>query len=105
MSFIIDYCDHYSYFDKNISAYNFLRYPDSTWRLFNPSLHYQNRLRHRDYLDLIKSAGFEILEENIGEPVKDDIRKIKNIPLAEVFKKNYKPNELIPQCSHLILKK
>ncbi len=105
MSFIIDYCDHYSYFDKRISVYNFLRYPAPAWKLFNPSLHYQNRLRHRDYLNLIKSAGFEILEENLGEAVKDDIRKIKNIPLAEVFKKKYKPNELIPQCSHLILKK
>ena len=105
MSFIIDYCDHYSYFDKSISVYNFLRYPALVWKLFNSSLHYQNRLRHRDYLNLIKSAGFEISEESIGEPVKDDIGKMKNIPLAEVFKKRYKPNELIPQCSHLILKK
>src|SRR5262249_13944634 len=28
MSFLIDYQDHYSYFDANISGYNFLRYSD-----------------------------------------------------------------------------
>ena len=63
MSFIIDYGDHYSYFDPGISAYNYLRYSDATWAFFNPSLHYQNRLRHPDYLNLLKAAGFQILEE------------------------------------------
>lgn len=46
MSLFIDYKDHYSYFDHSISAYNFLQYSDRKWMLFNPSLHYQNRLRH-----------------------------------------------------------
>ena len=63
MSCVIDYLDHYSYFDKKISAYNYLQYSDATWALFNPALHYQNRLRHRDYLDLFYAAGFEVVEE------------------------------------------
>lgn len=40
MILFIDYKDHYSYFDHNISAYNFLQYSDRKWMLFNPSLHY-----------------------------------------------------------------
>ena len=63
ISFVIDYGDHYSYFDPGISAYNYLKYSDTAWAFFNPVLHYQNRLRHPDYLDLLKSAGFEIVAE------------------------------------------
>lgn len=62
MSFRVDYQDHYSYFDHRISAYNFLQYSEHTWRWCNPSLHYQNRLRHRDYLRLYENAGFEVVE-------------------------------------------
>ena len=105
MSFIIDYQDHYSFFDKNISVYNFLRYSDFTWKIFNPSLHYQNRLRHKDYLNLIKSAGFTILEEHLNKITEDDIKKIKKINLAKIFKEKYKLDELILQYSHLILEK
>jgi SAM-dependent methyltransferase len=63
MSSIIDYGDHYSYFDFGISAYNYLKYSDTAWAFFNPSLHYQNRLRHPDYLNLLKDVGCEIVEE------------------------------------------
>src|SRR5262249_3632127 len=61
MSCLIDYEDHYSYFDHSISGYNFLQYSDEAWAFFNPALYYQNRLRHRDYLDLFQSAGFEVV--------------------------------------------
>jgi 2-polyprenyl-3-methyl-5-hydroxy-6-metoxy-1,4-benzoquinol methylase len=63
ISLLIDYADHYAYFDSTISPYNYLQYSDRTWALFNSSLHYQNRLRHRDYLNLLGEAGFRILEE------------------------------------------
>lgn len=65
LSFQIDYQDHYSYFDKNISVYNFLQFGQATWNtFFNPSLHYQNRLRHKEYLQLFSESGFNILEDN-----------------------------------------
>ena len=63
ISFVIDYKDHYSYFDPQISPYNFLRYDERQWRRFNPSLHHQNRLRHRDFLELFEAAGFKVTEE------------------------------------------
>lgn len=52
MSFVIDYHDHYATADAAISRFNFYRYPDWQWRLFNPGLHFQNRLRHSDYVRL-----------------------------------------------------
>ena len=68
-------------------------------------MHYQNRLRHKDYLNLIKSAGFTILEEHLSKTTEDDIKEIKKINLAEIFKEKYKLDELILRYSHLILGK
>jgi len=86
MSCIIDYLDHYSYFDKKISAYNYLQYSDATWALFNPALHYQNRLRHRDYLDLFYAAGFEIVEEARYGGTERDLEVIGRLSLDQRFR-------------------
>ncbi len=59
----IDMNDHYSYFDASITPYNFLRYSEATWRLFNNAIHYQNRLRISDYRTLHHETGFEIVSE------------------------------------------
>ncbi|EJW22100.1 hypothetical protein IMCC14465_04940 [alpha proteobacterium IMCC14465] len=60
----IDYSDHYSHTDRSISELNFLRYSQTEWESFNHSNHYQNRLRHSDYLVLFRSTNFEIIEES-----------------------------------------
>jgi SAM-dependent methyltransferase len=86
MSFLIDYQDHYSYFDRGISGYNFLRYSDKAWTFFSPTLHYQNRLRHRDYLGLFREAGFEIVEERLREGTEADLKAIEQLPLAKRFR-------------------
>jgi hypothetical protein len=62
MSHIIDYHDHYSSADRSITRINFYRYSDRLWRLFNPSTHYQNRLRHSDYERLFASCGLHATE-------------------------------------------
>lgn len=83
LSLIIDYADHYSYFDSTISPYNYLQYSDRIWSLFSPSLHYQNRLRHRDYLDLLRATGFELLEERrFGT----NSQAVQQLALAQRFK-------------------
>ncbi len=64
MSHHVSLEDHYADFDDSISVYNFLQYSDSEWKLFNNSLHYQNRLRICDYRRLHAEAGFEILQED-----------------------------------------
>ena len=85
MSCRIDYTDHYAHFDKRISGYNFLQYSDKAWALFNPPLHYQNRLRHRDYLDLLRAAGFAVVEEQCREGTEADLQTLERLPLDRRF--------------------
>jgi Methyltransferase domain len=58
LSFIVDYHDHYSTSDPRIGQFNFYRFGRS-WKLFNPSNHYQNRLRHSDYVNLFHEFGLK----------------------------------------------
>jgi SAM-dependent methyltransferase len=85
MSVLIDYDDHYSYFDTTISGYNFLQYSDRMWATFNPALHYQNRMRHRDYLNLFDAAEFDIVEEQCKEGTETDLKAIEQLSLEERF--------------------
>ena len=62
LTLLIDYKDHYAGFDPSCSAFNFLRFDDRRWRKYSPSFHYQNRLRHSDYVRFVELAGFEISE-------------------------------------------
>lgn len=77
LSITIDYRDHWAYFDKSISFYNFLQFTPEEWKKFNPSLNYQNRLRHCDYLKIISKTNFKIVKSNLSLP-------------NEKKKKNYK---------------
>jgi len=104
MSSLIDYQDHYSYFDSGISAYNFLQYSDKVWRFFSPALHYQNRLRHHDYLDLFWEAGFEIIEERLKEGTEADLKVIQQLPLARRFRA-YSLPELAVRNALIVVRK
>src|SRR5438067_829197 len=86
VSLDIDYQDHYSFFDPRITAYNFLRYSARTWSFFSPSLHYQNRLRHPDYLELVKAAGFKIIEEKRTDGTAEDLAAVQQMPLDQRFR-------------------
>ena len=79
MSHIIDYHDHYATADPSISRFNFYRYSERAWRIFNPPMHYQNRLRHTDYVRLFH--GFEIEERAI---IPDEL---VDVPLAREFQR------------------
>lgn len=85
-SFRIDYQDHYAYFDDNISVYNFLKYSDKAWKFFTPTLQYQNRLRHRDFLALFDMVGFDVVHERRAEGEVRDLDTIKRLPPAEQFR-------------------
>jgi SAM-dependent methyltransferase len=104
MSFRIDYQDHYAYFDPHVSVYNFLRYSDQAWRFFSPQLHYQNRLRHGDYIRLFLEADFEIVKEETVDGDEADLKILKAMPLAEQFK-SYSLHELAVRASNLLLRK
>ena len=85
VSLIIDYQDHWSYFDANISVYNFLTYSPSQWKRYNPSLQYQNRLRHSDYLQIISQTPFQIVKETPFFPSEIQEEALKNLPLAKDY--------------------
>ena len=82
----IDYQDHYWYFDGHISPYNFLRFDERKWRRFNPQLHYQNRLRHDDFIDLVTQSGWMVVEDEHDAPTREDLEAIGSIPLAKPFR-------------------
>jgi hypothetical protein len=85
----IDTIDHYSRFDRSISHVNFVRFSPTTWKLVNPPLHFQNRLRVSDHLRIIKDAGFTILDAE-----RNKIRKHPNIQPHQSFQ-NYAIDDLL----------
>jgi SAM-dependent methyltransferase len=82
----IDLHDHYSYFDRGVSRYNFLRFSDRAWALVNSPLHYQNRLRAPDYLRLVREAGFDLVVENPSGPNEEGRAELQAMQLAKRFR-------------------
>jgi SAM-dependent methyltransferase len=59
----IDYGDHFSYMDKNISVINFLQYDDETWDKYAGNRYmYMNRARHDEFIKLFEMVGHDFLE-------------------------------------------
>ena len=100
-SFKIDYSDHYAHTDRRLSEYNYLRFSDSTWRLLSPPNHYQNRLRHCDYVARFSNANFRILmdEPIVHDGSIDDLRRIK---VARKFE-SYLVEDLFPTSGWFVL--
>lgn len=80
ISAAIDYSDHYSHTDKNISSLNYLQFSDDEWNKYNTPMLFQNRLRHQDYREIFKLMGFRIFEikGDYGEYPKTVAEKFDN---------------------------
>jgi hypothetical protein len=89
----IDMMDHYSYFDPGLGRHAFLRYSDRAWRLVNPPLHYQNRLRAPDYVKAFEAAGLEIIDAVIEPPKLHEREALAAMRLAPRFQ-DYELDEL-----------
>ena len=89
----IDLQDHYAYFDRSLSRYNFLRFSDRAWSLVNSPLHHQNRLRSPDYLRLVRSVGLELVAERPSGPSEEGLAELRRLPLAARFR-GYSAEEL-----------
>jgi SAM-dependent methyltransferase len=85
LSYRADLEDHYARTDGGLSRYNFLRYSDSKWAVFNPPLHYQSRLRYPDYVRITREAGFEIVREQVSRPSEQDLAALRALHVAERF--------------------
>ena len=90
----IDYKDHYATFDGSVTPYNFLRYSERRWsRFYSPSLPYQNRLRHADYVRMIADAGFEIVEVREIAATSEDLAALSAMRTDPTFSA-YTPQQL-----------
>jgi len=74
VSSVIDYSDHYSHTDKNISNLNYLSFTSEEWEKYNNSYLFQNRLRHQDYKKIFKDSGYKIKDIYLGESIKPKVK-------------------------------
>jgi SAM-dependent methyltransferase len=68
----IDYSDHFSHSDKNISPLNFLQYNDFEWNKYAGNrFMYMNRIRHDDILKIFNNVKHQIydVEESLNSEV------------------------------------
>ena len=98
------YKNHWSYFDKSIFIYNFLKYNDKEWQKYNPSLHYQNRLRHSDYIKIILQTKFKIVKEQKDLPNATEIKAFCKLKLSPKYK-GYKQDDLMIKGSEIVFLK
>jgi SAM-dependent methyltransferase len=85
MSSRIDLCDHYSYADRTLTPYNFLRYSDRAWRVLDSRLSHQNRLRRTDYLQAFAAAGLTVVDEHSQVP-DGAVERLRALDLAPRFR-------------------
>jgi SAM-dependent methyltransferase len=101
-SLIVDYEDHYAKFDPRLHAYSFLGISEPRWRWANPSLHFQNRLRHSQVRDLVIGAGFMVVQEEIRLPTQRERRELEGMKLAVPFD-TMDLDDVAVMGSHLVL--
>lgn len=95
-SFSIDYGDHWAQFDSSLTRHNYMKFSAGEWRLYNPPLQYQNRLRHSDYEKLFADAGLAIVSSDLTVMPPPQFR------LAEEFR-SYTTNDLSVVAAYFVL--
>ncbi|MDA9728677.1 class I SAM-dependent methyltransferase [Prochlorococcus sp. AH-736-N17] len=98
VSLIIDYSDHYAHTDNNISLLNFLMFSHHQWKRYNHEIHFQNRLRHYEYIDIFEKIGFRVIKEDL-------LYAEKNIPSQILNSYKNKNPSWKATSAHIILKK
>lgn len=104
MSCVIDLQDHYSYFDNNISVYNFLQFSDKEWKKYNHPIQFQNRLRANDYIDLFTRAGFDIIKMVLEWPNEIEKNQLNSINIDTKFSKYDTENLSVKVLKILLIK-
>jgi SAM-dependent methyltransferase len=87
MSFTIDYHDHYASSDRAIGFMNFYQFGDEEWRKYNSGRHFQNRLRHSDYISLFEEVGLRVLAQTpiFDEWSERDLERVQLHPRFERY--------------------
>lgn len=103
MSFIIDYHDHYGTADSAITRWNFYRYDSRSWRKYNPSNHYQNRLRHSDHARAFAELGLaaEIDRRIVPDWASPELERSR----IDAEFSHYSRDDLITSNGHFLLRR
>lgn len=85
--------DHYNGFDRRVSKVNFLKYPEWLWALLvKNSISYHNRLRERDFLEMLAREEAIIVDvRHVIDP--QDVERVKAMKIDKRFR-GYSPEEL-----------
>ncbi len=101
---MIDNSDHWQHQDKTISKVNFLKFTDLffRWTYLN-SLNYQNRLRHPEYLTMLRDRGFAIVRDQrqIDPEALIALEKLQVAPRFQAFP----PEDLAAIASSVLARK
>ena len=100
MSHWVSLIDQFSYFDRSITPFNFLKYTQRQWRYLNSPLIWQNRMRINDYRTLLSEGGYQILQETNVSGKPEDLATIR---LAPEFQ-SYATEDLLVLTSWLVAK-
>jgi len=82
---VIGLHDHYNAADKKVSKVNFLKYSEKVWAfwVYN-SISYHNRIREKQFIEIWKSHGANVLwKDNKTDP--QDIERLKNMKIDKRF--------------------
>lgn len=101
MSHFIDMSDHFAHLDKAITPYNFLQFTDGQWDTIDNSVQPQNRMRINQHRQIIRAAGFNIVEE---ENRPGDLKQLQSISLAAPFNTFSNTDNVITH-SHMVMVK
>lgn len=99
----VDYSDHFSHSDRNISAINFLQYSDAEWHQYAGNRYmYMNRLRHDDFIHLFESVGHDIVKaETFSDQNAQQLLQSESIQLDRQFQT--KSTEILAIASSWII--
>jgi SAM-dependent methyltransferase len=92
--------DHYAYADRGVTQVNYLAFQESEWKRWNNSIHYQNRLRPIDFIEMADERGLHIESaEYSTNPVL--LKQVETMELAPEFR-HYPARELASTSLTLI---
>jgi hypothetical protein len=91
-SHYLNLIDQYSYFDRSITPFNFLKFSEERWKLFNSPITWLNRMRISDYRELFSKLGYEVTKEVNTSGSAADLHRIQ---LAPEFQKHSEADLLV----------
>jgi len=85
--------DHYAYNDRSINQLNYLRFSETQWRLWQNDFLWQNRIRAKEFIQMARDVGFEIIIDTTN-PTEKKLDQLAQIPVHRDFSSRYTPEEL-----------